>query len=205
MLVDCPDCRAFVEARVDFERQWDGSEPWEYPTTVYLVACLRCSRPLLLGDELYAREGNEDIRSGLFRLWPPPDKQLSSSVPEVIRDAFAEAQLCFRAKAYVAAAVMCRKVMESVTRVHGATSNNLLKALGELKEAGAIDRAIFVWADALRVIGNDAAHGVDVRISEEEARDALDFTEAIIDYLFVFKDRFDSFKKRRSGTTVTEG
>lgn len=196
LLVDCPDCRASVEARIEHEVYWEGDEPWEYPTQVSFVTCLRCKRPLVVGDEHYGYNGDEEVRSGTFRLWPPPDKQLSLSVPAPIREAFREAQTCFRAKAYVAAAVMCRKVMESVTHVQGAKSRNLMGALGELRDASVIDPGIFEWADALRIVGNDAAHGVDVRISEDEARDVLDFTEAIIDYLFVYRERFEAFRSR---------
>ena len=53
------------------------------------------------------------------------------------------------------------------------------------------------WSTALRMAGNEGAHDVAVTISREYARDMLDFTNAIIDYLFSFRDKFERFKARR--------
>lgn len=46
--------------------------------------------------------------------------------------------------------------------------------------------------------GNEAAHGVGVVSSAQDARDALDFTLGIIDHLFSYRDQFEKFKARRN-------
>lgn len=171
------------------------------------ATCPKCSRPLLIGDEFFGvdyrdsslpDDTGDEIWSGPFRLWPAPDRELHYSVPQSLRDAFSESQTCFRAKAYTAAAIMCRKTLEGVTKHQGLEARDLSKALKKMKEASIIDERLYAWADQLRAIGNDAAHGVDVSISREDAQDALDFTEALVDYLFVFQKRFEAFKARRS-------
>jgi hypothetical protein len=57
------------------------------------------------------------------------------------------------------------------------------------------------WDDALRLAGNEAAHDVNVTISGDDARDMLEFTSAILDYLFSFWDKFERFRKRRQRST----
>jgi Domain of unknown function (DUF4145) len=60
-----------------------------------------------------------------------------------------------------------------------------------------IDERLFEWSDALRVVGNEAAHGVGLSI-DQDAKDTLEFTNAILDYIFSYRDRFEQFKKRRA-------
>ncbi len=70
-------------------------------------------------------------------------------------------------------------------------------SLKKLKDQGRIDDRLFEWSDVLRVAGNEAAHDVGVTITEADARDLLEFTNAILDYLFSYRDRFEQFKERR--------
>jgi hypothetical protein len=136
------------------------------------------------------------------RIWPPRDRELSISVPKSIREAFTEARTCIRAKAFTAAAIMCRKTLEGICSVHGVKSSGSLAAqLSKLKENGIIESRLFEWAEALRTMGNEAAHGVESVISPEDARDTLEFTEALIEYVFSYRDKFEDFRKRRAKTT----
>jgi len=74
---------------------------------------------------------------------------------------------------------------------------NLSASLRKLKELALIDDQLFEWSDALRVVGNEAAHGVGIVVSQADAKDAIEFTNAILDYLFSYKDRFEQFMRRR--------
>jgi hypothetical protein len=69
--------------------------------------------------------------------------------------------------------------------------------LPSLRDAGEIDDRLLEWGNALRMVGNEAAHDVLAEISREDAEDILDFTEAILEYLYTFKERFDQFQERR--------
>jgi hypothetical protein len=53
---------------------------------------------------------------------------------------------------------MCRKTLEGVCSEHGVKSGTLAAQLKKLKENGVIEGRLFEWADALRTIGNEAAH-----------------------------------------------
>jgi hypothetical protein len=46
-------------------------------------------------------------------------------------------------------------------------------------------------------VGNEAAHEVGTGISPEDARDVADFTHALLEYVFTFREKFERFKKRR--------
>jgi hypothetical protein len=128
----------------------------------------------------------------------PSAPQASPSIPKPIREAIGEAQACFRAKAYTATAIMCRKTLEGLCAVHNVKAKGLLSALRELKEKGVIEQRLFEWADALRISGNEAAHDVNVSVAADDARDLLEFSSALLEYVFTFRDRFEAFKSRRA-------
>jgi len=133
----------------------------------------------------------------VWRVYPPQDKQLGRSVPIPIRQAYQEAVACFKAKAFTASAIMCRKTLEGLCVEHGVKAGNLAKSLKELKEKGLIEGRLLEWAEALRNFGNEAAHDVLVNIAPQDAKDIIEFTEALIEYVFTYRDRFDDFQKRR--------
>ncbi|HAA85638.1 MAG TPA: hypothetical protein DCE14_04705 [Kosmotogaceae bacterium] len=60
-----------------------------------------------------------------------------------------------------------------------------------------IDNRLAEWADGVRAVGNEAAHDTETELTKDDAKDALDFTEAIIMYVFSLNTRFESFKSRR--------
>jgi hypothetical protein len=67
---------------------------------------------------------------------------------------------------------MCRKYLEALFQELGATKDNLKERLVALRERGHIDQKLLAWADELRLIGNDAAHDLNVVIEQVDARDA---------------------------------
>ena len=95
---------------------------------------------------------------------------------------------------------MCRKTLEAICAEHAIRARNLADVLTEIKEGGLIEGRLCEWADALRIAGNQAAHNVAANVTGEDAHDLLEFTEALLEYVFTLRDRFERFKKRR-GTT----
>ena len=93
---------------------------------------------------------------------------------------------------------MCRKTLEGICSAHGITVKYLGTSLKEMKDKGIIENRLFEWAEALRISGNEAAHDVNIKISSQDAKDIVEFTDALLEYVFTFRDKFDEFKKRRS-------
>jgi hypothetical protein len=136
------------------------------------------------------------------RIYPPIETGMSLAIPVPIILTYYEARDCFRAKCYTATAIMCRKTLEGIAEEHKVTVRNLATALKEMRDKGIIESRLYEWADALRISGNEAAHGVNVSISKQDAKDILEFTNALLEYVFTFQDRFEQFKKRRGNSKV---
>jgi len=132
-----------------------------------------------------------------YRLYPRRDRIASYTWPEGIRDVYSEAAICYDHKAYTASAVMCRKVLEGMCGEHGYGKAVLSTALSKMRDDGVIENRLFEWADELRLLGNEAAHGIGKKFSKADAGDILDFTEAILEYVFTFREKFDQFKLRQ--------
>jgi AbiV family abortive infection protein len=81
---------------------------------------------------------------------------------------------------------MCRKTLEAICAEHAIRARNLAGALTEMKERGLIEGRLFEWADTLRIAGNQAAHNVAANVTGEDARDLLEFTEALLEYVSLF-------------------
>ena len=121
-------------------------------------------------------------------------------MPGSIANSYAEAAKSLRAAAPIATAIMCRRTLEGICKHFGATGRNMPTMLNDLATKGKLDARLHEWAnDVLRTLGNDAAHNVEAVISQDDARDALEFTKALIQNLFVLQRAFEAFKKRRAG------
>ncbi|MCW2876068.1 MAG: aminoacyl-tRNA deacylase [Sphaerisporangium sp.] len=130
-------------------------------------------------------------------LWPGEGGAEGEEVPEHLRVELRDAKACLRAGAYPSAVVMVRRLLEGVCADHGVTVTPLSQALRELRRRGLIEGRLLVWAEELRLVGNEAAHIRAGRISAEDARDAVALAEALLDYLYVFTPKYRDFRKRR--------
>jgi hypothetical protein len=92
---------------------------------------------------------------------------------------------------------MCRKCLEALCHEHGFSSGSLKTKLFGLKEQGIIDAKLHKWTDGLRLVANDAAHEFEARVHSHDAKDALEFIEAIISYVFLLGKRFEVFESRQ--------
>ena len=202
LLATCEHCEATVAGIVEGSYNRYIDEPG-YSLRWSLLSCPSCQSPILVSqDDEDARYMDEpgDVWSKPTRLYPSlSDRQLGFAVPGPIRAAFAEARACYNeAKAYTACAIMCRKVLEGVCESHGASKGTLAQRLKQLSDSGQLDKRLFEWTDAMRLVGNEAAHDVNITVSREDASDLLDLAEAVAEYLYTIKEKFESFSKRRS-------
>lgn len=192
MVLECDECSVLVDAQELKSYYFEHPSGDRYKYT--FASCPRCDGPFVAIQHVDF-DGEEGSPT---RLHPPQHEVLSSTLPAPIRAAFDEASTCLRAKAHTATAIMCRKTLEGICSTHGIAERNLAESLKKLRDSGVIDARLFEWADALRLFGNDAAHEVNVTISGSDARDILDFTRALVEYVYTFRERFEDFKKRRA-------
>jgi Domain of unknown function (DUF4145) len=181
MIVDCKDCSVRVDGIVIgcYEYHDAGHSP---PTRITLLKCPRCQHPILSREQELWRNSWSKPET----VYPSEGDTVNPNLPEEIQVTIREARSClFRAKAYAASAIMCRKALEGLCALHDIKTPNLNKSLNKLRERGLIEGSLFEWANALRLVGNEAAHDIAPQISGEDAQDLLEFTEAIVDYVII--------------------
>lgn len=96
-----------------------------------------------------------------------------------------EAKRCFTVSAWRAAAVMARRAMQSAAVEKGAKKDRLADQIAELASQGKITVELKEWADAVRLVGNDAAHPGSDPISQKDADEVLKLTEQFLHVLYV--------------------
>lgn len=195
--VNCPSCEVIVSAEVvkSYEvRDEFGSER----TVHFMLRCPQCSGPFLCRE--YGLNVGADIgwTSEDFIVLYPAALTLDASVPKLIADSFNEGERCYGARSFTACAIMCRRTLEGICAHHNVQGSNLARKLERLKNDGVIEQRLFEWADSLRMVGNEAAHDVTSTVSKEDARDLLDFTRALVEYIFTFTESFRKFQERRA-------
>jgi len=194
----CPHCERPALASVRGVAVWDGLDkegiPKEPPAEWMLLQCSECGLVSVQVRADYGDGFDEDDPLIVF----PESRHLSFKIPASLRREFEEAQGCFSAKAYGATVVMVRRVLEGTCKENNVQERTLVKSLHKLKEDGLIDGTIAEWADALRLLGNEGAHYTGRPVARNDAEDALAFTEALLDHIYLLRKRFDEFAARRA-------
>ena len=190
MIVECKYCEALVDAKILKDYIILVPEYGDHFKYSFLK-CPKCDEPILVSQAEYI-----DGWGDPHRLYPIQEK-INPFFPEPLKKAYSEAQACFKAKAYTASAIMCRKTLEGICREHKIKENNLESSLKKMKEEGIIESRMFEWANTLRISGNEAVHDLSVTVAPEDARDIMEFTNALLEYVFTFKDKYEQYKKRQ--------
>jgi hypothetical protein len=200
--VDCSNCSMKVNAKIISQHTENQSSDWEFMANYLFLECPACKNVLLARRFLeYDNAINNFDWTLPLRVWPEEEKSLSSTLPILVKKSLEEAMKCYKAKAYWACAVMCRRTLESICSENGIKKKTLDIGLKELLDRKIIDLKIFKWSQELRTHGNIGAHAIDKQISVSEAKDLLDFSSAICDYVFVLNEKFENFMKRKSQKT----
>ncbi len=193
----CPTCDQ--PAIMTVKGQWTAYGPdWDLPVQFTAVQCSKCLGAALYSQEFIGSNGDDEFYEDLWQIYPAQQRGLSPDVPDDLRQDFEEAQRCLRAKSYRGAAVLARRVIEGMCDDHGQKKGNLNDRLINLKQQGVIDDRLYAWADACREVGNEGAHERGTVVPREDAEDLLGFVEALADYLYVYRARFDKFTARRA-------
>ncbi|MBI1746165.1 MAG: DUF4145 domain-containing protein [Acidobacteria bacterium] len=207
--VFCPTCNILVEAKVIArgfgEYRSDAVNPMdevdsEYHGDHYSVAlCRRCNGPFLVREALYGVPGEFETVTDEVVLYPVSGGPRIDGLPESIGRSVAQAHRSYAASSYDACALMCRRALEALCKTLSAKGRDLDRRLADLEASGRIDSRMIHWAHGVRLVGNEAAHDVDTAVTVEDARDILEFTEALLLYVFTLDTKFRSFEARRKG------
>jgi hypothetical protein len=194
--VRCPSCDLAVPAEA--AGSYDVGDDAGETTQHLLLKCKECASPFLVRRYGYYVGGGMGWEYNPVTVLCPGERSLDASVPKIIAKSYEEAVACAGSGAFTACAIMCRRTLEGICDSHGIVAGNLDGKLKKLRDDGVIEKRLFEWADSLRLVGNEAAHDVAAEVPKEDARDLLDFTRALVEYIFTFTENFKKFTERRA-------
>lgn len=166
----------------------------------YVCLCGRCSQPFLIRQSLFGIPAEFETITDETVLYPIEKQLPLDGIPATIKSAYDQAVRSFSASLFEPSVLMCRKCLEVTCKNFGAKGRDLKSKLQYLCDAGQIDSRLLNWAHEIRLIANEAAHDSDINVTQHNARDVLDFTEAILIYVFSLTSRFEAFRARRAGS-----
>jgi hypothetical protein len=193
----CPTCNSIVETGMIFSYTYDVTyidELQSEGTTILFSKCLNCERPFLT-EEQFQNIEEHSWTNNQIQLYPLSDNIALKNAPEIVINPYREATKCFRAQAYDACVIMCRKGIDAICHDKGETSGNLAE---KLRDKNILEDTLYNWTNELRLIGNDGAHSHNQLVTQQDAKDSLDFFDALITYLYHLVDQYKKLKMRRT-------
>lgn len=187
----CKEYKNFIALKEYIVGPSDKHPPFEYT----FANCEFCESP-----SLFIRE---DIGLGFefddfFRIYPQNDRNLGFDVPEIVKRSYDEAVKCENAKIWTAAVVMIGRALEAVCKDAFPDSKDIYNGLKKMKDNGLISEELLEWSNELRVLRNLGAHATTEKISGQDANEAIDFLQAILETLYHLRPKFKRMKDRRS-------
>jgi Domain of unknown function (DUF4145) len=199
MVIECPDCRARVNAEEKGAAEWiyENESGDKGGRLDRLLVCPVCASTLVSRQAMTDFDDDEGAYWGpATRLWPAPDLPNLGYMPSAVRHALSEADRAIYGEAYSASVVMSVQAVEAICRHFETKNNTLFKGLAELLKRNIIDQMLHDWGQELRTHRNLAAHPTGTKFSRLDAQDIFEFAKAICEYVFVLKTRFERFKAR---------
>jgi hypothetical protein len=205
--VFCPSCNILISApiiasgfgsyRSDAMSPLDELDAEYHGEHYFIALCPRCSGPFLGRASIWGVPGEFETVTDEKILFPCPTRERIEGLPDPVARAYEGAVKSYGATLYEPSALMCRRCLEAVCKHFSAQGRDLNKRLDALAVSGTIDSRLKDWAHGVRLLGNEAAHDVDASVSKEDARDVLDFTEAMLLFVFTLREKHERFLARR--------
>lgn len=120
--------------------------------------------------------------------WSPPAMRPVdvSFIPDGVGGFLKEAHDAFSVGAHRAVLLLVRSVIEATAKDKGITDGSLVGKINNLASEGLIRSGTKDMAHALRILGNDMAHGdIDQVPTKEDADDALTIARFVLDDVYV--------------------
>lgn len=135
---------------------------------------------------------------------PPPLRPVDTTfIPLGVAGFFKEAHDAFSISAYRGVLLLVRSVIEATAKDRGIERGTLVQKIDKLSEEGLIRRGTKDMAHALRILGNDMAHGdIDEVPTQEDADDALTIARFVLDDVYVADARRADMMARRTPPPV---
>ncbi|CAM1339396.1 DUF4145 domain-containing protein [Tenacibaculum aestuarii] len=195
----CPTCNSVVETAIIYSYVSENTVNEDlcgYITEVFLSQCLRCKNPFLK-EKNFQIAGGDDFLTSELQFFPNTENEAIKNCPKIVFNPYKEALKCYRAHAYDACVIMCRKGIEAICIDKGENKGDLANKLKSLNSKGVLENTLYNWANELRLIGNDGAHSHNQIVNQQDAKEAVDFFDALITYLYHLVNQYEKLIKRR--------
>ncbi len=166
---------------------------------VALYQCNACHHGVVIETLLYAF-GDATNHIDALRIYPEPiDESAPHGTPPAIADRYREAVNSLNSGNFRAASIMARNTLEAVAVSLSAPKGSLAKQLRWLVVQQKISPVLFQWAEEIREFGNGAAHDAerDSSPTQDDAMDAVSFTEIFLHYIYTLPTRIAEVRRRR--------
>jgi hypothetical protein len=205
----CPHCNTFSSLGIDAHVDRSGN------ALNIVGTCPSCEKTIFIHANYSHKSNvshldavNPDIQiedtADDFSIYPSQTiVTLAEEIPEIYREDFQQAKLIV-ALSPKASAALSRRILQNILREHyGIKENNLYGEIGKFLEREDLPSHISQVVDAIRNIGNFAAHptknkhtGEIVEVDPGEAEWMLEVLEALFDFTFVQPVRLEKKKKK---------
>lgn len=195
----CPTCNSVVETVIVYSYTSEkavNEDLCGYVTEVLLSKCLKCQNPFLKEKSFQIVERDDYLNSEL-QFFPNTENEAIENCPEIVFNPYEEALKCYRTHAYDACVMMCHRGKEAICIDKREIKGNLTTKLKSLNSKGILNSTLYSWANELRLIGNNGAHSHDQTVNQQDGKEAVDFFDAFITYLYHLGNQYEKLIKRR--------
>ncbi|MFF9601712.1 DUF4145 domain-containing protein [Streptomyces sp. NPDC014684] len=150
-----------------------------------LASCGHCGKTVVLHQLIrFHEDGETGEVLRVSQVWPERlPRELHTSVPNPVRDLFAEGARAEVAEAYRAAGAMYRAAVEELCKDLGAEGSNLASKINDLVKRGVTHEIVEDLHEA-RLLGNWSLHD-GLEFSAEEVADVADLIAEAVHVLYV--------------------
>lgn len=166
-------------------------------------ASRRRSSAIQSGSIIFGDSAVAEAEAMTVSTWSPPAMRPVDDefLPASVAGFFREAHDAFSIGAHRAVLLLVRSVIEATAKDRGITEGSLVAKINQLHTDEHIRRGTKDMAHALRILGNDMAHGdIDDVPTQEDAGDALTIARFVLDDVYVADARRADMLGRRSST-----
>lgn len=172
-----------------------------FPEQYTFAACEYCKYPGVFYRVDYDLGGGFDDDE-YYRVYPAHDRAISYALPSIVKESYEEAVRCEVHKSWIACVTMVGRTLEAVTKEYAPDVRSMFGGLKKMYDDGAISQEINDWANELRAIRNIGAHATQQKLSRQDARESLDFLQAILETIYYMRPKFMAMKARRHAPSI---
>jgi hypothetical protein len=198
-IIPCPHCGNETAQEILFEETItetvyslnDPDDSYDFDVTYYLTKCITCKSISLFNDcEINDSQGNLSEANICY----PEQKKLGIEIPSIVAKTYREA-IRIRNISPPAFAVMIRRGLEFLCKDKKAKGKTLKDQLEDLGRSGIIPTTLAEMGDALRFLGNIAAHATNYKIDRTEVKAMDDFFLAMLEYVYIGPAKLNRLKE----------